>query len=183
MNIFISYCDNDLNLVKQIGDCIKPHANVVYWDQDKVPGEAAWPTIFKWIDDADLVLVVITGSTVKRGFSVGNEVGYAKKHNRPIIPLVGPKVKRDKLGCLGGITDVPIDPANPDKAIEDVKKRILEIERQKETKPPEQEGKQILTIQKKNPATIEKTDQSKEHEKVLCLVVLMVMIMCLVSSE
>ena len=78
MRLFISYSTGDLEIVDQIADALRPHAEVFYWDKDKEPGKDTWQTIFRWIDSADLVIAVITDKTVARAMSVGQEIGHAK---------------------------------------------------------------------------------------------------------
>jgi hypothetical protein len=83
-------------LMREVED--QPHARTLFWSQDKVPGRDAWGTIYSWIDSADLVVVVLTGKALSRALSVGNEVGYARKAGKRIIPLVGPEVPKGELG-------------------------------------------------------------------------------------
>jgi hypothetical protein len=113
VKIFISYSTTDLALVRSIVAHISAPDQVFYWDKDKEPGKESWPTIFGWIDQADLVLVLITDSTVKRAMAVGQEVGHATKAKKRIIPLVAPGIPDDELGCLKGITYQPFDPSHP----------------------------------------------------------------------
>jgi hypothetical protein len=118
MNIFISYSTHDLATVKQLADELTKYGQVFYWDLSKVPGQESWPTIFEWIDYADIVFVVITGNTVQRAMSVGQEVGHAKAKDRYIVPLVSREVPSSELGFLSGITYQPIDVWNPKPAID-----------------------------------------------------------------
>lgn len=109
MKVFISYSVKDLRLVGFIADQIRPHAEPVYWTQNQAPGQDAWRTIFDWIDTADCVIAVITDAVVERGESVNQEIGFAKGKGKLVIPLVAPAVPKDRLGCLHGITYLPID--------------------------------------------------------------------------
>ncbi len=118
MNIFISYSTYDLRTVKQIADELAKYGNVYYWDSSKIPGQESWPTIFQWIDSADLVFVLITGHTVHRAMSVGQEIGRAKAKDRTIVPLVSREVPTTELGFLSGFTYEPIDVWNPKPAID-----------------------------------------------------------------
>ena len=109
MNVFISYSVTDTALVGTVATRIKDLAQVKYWDKSKEPGKEAWPTIFSWIDSADLVLVLITGNTLARAFSVGQEIGHAKKGRKQIIPVVAKGIPSAELGCLSGITFIDLD--------------------------------------------------------------------------
>lgn len=125
MNVFISYSAEDLELVKWIGNQIKPHAAVYYWDNSKQPGSEAWPMIYSWIDQSDLVLAVITDSAVSRAMSVGQEIGRAKAKLKTVIPVVTSNVPSTELGCLSGTTYQKIDPENPGVALNAIKRVIL----------------------------------------------------------
>jgi hypothetical protein len=141
MNIFISYSVTDTASVAKIADHLRSHGNVRYWAEDKEPGKDAWNTIFGWIDAADLVFVVISGATLRRAMSVGQEVGRAQSKNRLIVPLVEKGIPASELGCLHGLTYIPLDPANPDGALEEARKAV---ERRKIEK--DNEAKALLAI-------------------------------------
>jgi hypothetical protein len=134
MKIFISYSTADLALVRDIANYIKPHAEVYYWAETKVPGQADWPTIFRWIEQSDLVLVVITERTLSRAMSVGQEIGYAKDKGKIVIPLITPYVNDGELGCLRGIIYQRIQPDNPWPALQLIEKVILAKKQELETK-------------------------------------------------
>ena len=118
MKVFISYSTEDGDFVGKIAQAITPHGEVRYWDRSKEPGADAWPTIFRWIDESDTMLVVITDKVVRRGMSVGQEIGHAKARGKFIIPLVEEGVPASSLGCLSGVTYEPIPRANPALALE-----------------------------------------------------------------
>jgi hypothetical protein len=124
MRIFISYGTPDIHIVKQLAKQLQIFGEVFYWADSKLPGQDAWDSIFNWIDTADIVVVLITGNTVARAMSVGQEVGRAKTHGKTIIPIVSKTVSTTELGFLNGVTYQPIDVFNPYPAIEDVTKVI-----------------------------------------------------------
>lgn len=104
MKVFISYSGKDLDLVEHLADALDEIVDVDYWDASRHLGEPDWDQIFEWIEESDLVLVLITDRTVQRAMAVGNEVGHAKAHGKAIFPLVAEGVPSSDLGCLGGIT-------------------------------------------------------------------------------
>lgn len=112
MQVFISYSTGDLDAVKRIANFVRDIGDVKYWDKDKEPGETAWDTIFEWIEDSDLVIALITDKTVSRAMSVGQEIGHAKAKGKKIIPIVTSNVRSSSLGCLMGITYIPVDRKN-----------------------------------------------------------------------
>ncbi|MBA7596198.1 hypothetical protein ES703_03167 [subsurface metagenome] len=59
--------------------------------------------------------------------SVGNEIGYAKKAAKTIIPLVSHKVKETDLGCLKGVTYIRIDQRDMNPALNTIKRYISSL--------------------------------------------------------
>jgi hypothetical protein len=132
MEIFISYSTPDLDLVQKVGKAIESSCVVRYWDKDKSLGEDAWATIFKWIDSSDLVITIITGSTVSRAMAIGQEIGRAKARGKLIIPLVDKDVPKTELGCLDGVTYEPFSRENIDHAVQRVKHSVEELRHRKD---------------------------------------------------
>ena len=141
MNIFISYSVADTNTVRQIADHLRGHGVVRYWAESKEPGKGSWPTIFSWIDSADLVFVVITGATLRRAMSVGQEVVRARTLNKFIVPLVESGIPTAELGCLHGLAYIELDPAQPSGALDQARHAV---ERRKIEK--DQAAKVLLAI-------------------------------------
>lgn len=134
MNVFISYSTSDINIVKRLVEHLKYIVNnVYYWNKNQQPGQDAWSSIYNWIERSDIVVAVVTDRTVSRAMSVGNEIGYAKKAAKIIIPLVSHKVKETDLGCLKGITYIRIDQHDMNPALNTIKKYIFSLKaKQKE---------------------------------------------------
>lgn len=110
MNIFISYSVSDTHAVTHIANGLKGLGTVNYWAESKEPGKEAWPLIFSWIDSADIVFVLVSGKTLRRAMSVGQEVGHAKSRNKLVVPLVEEGVPSSELGALGGVTYIKFNP-------------------------------------------------------------------------
>ncbi len=127
MKVFISYSVNDIAIVRKIAEEIRPHAEPYYWDQNKSPGEEAWKTIFSWIDSSDCVIAVITDKVIARGEAVNQEIGYAKKAGKLVIPLVASGVDSGRLGFLAGVTWISFDPKNPSAALDGLKQKLTEM--------------------------------------------------------
>jgi len=125
MKVFISYSVHDSEFVQEFANALKPHVEALhYWEESKGLGEDAWTSIFSWIDEADLVLAVITDKTISRAMAVGNEIGHARAKGRKVIPLVAPGIDDGQLGCLKGVTYQRIDKDDPKPAIEAIAKEI-----------------------------------------------------------
>ena len=127
MKVFISYSTEDLSLIRQIADQIRPHAEVFYWEESRAPGEHAWNQIYNWIDQADTVVAVITDKTVSRGISVGQEIGRAKAKQKMILPLVASDVPVTELGCLHEVTHVRLDRNDQNAALQAITQRVAEL--------------------------------------------------------
>jgi hypothetical protein len=126
MKIFISYSTEDFGLVSQIEEYLGKHAEVFYWKKDKVLGDRAWGTIFNWIDQSDLIVVVITGHTVSRAMAVGQELGHARAKLKKIIPIVASEVPQKELGFLSEITYQPIERQNPAATMQAVEEAVAD---------------------------------------------------------
>ncbi|MBI1912141.1 MAG: toll/interleukin-1 receptor domain-containing protein [Deltaproteobacteria bacterium] len=133
MKIFISYSTDDLNIVRSISNYIKQNSIVFYWDNNRIPGNEAWPTIFNWIDQSDLVLAILTDKTISRAMSVGQEIGRAKAQGKTIIPIVSSNVQFSELGFLNGVTCLKIERDNPGPVFKELERIVLAKRQQKET--------------------------------------------------
>jgi len=124
MRIFISYSNPDLSIVRILANQISIWGEVFFWNQSNIPSEVAWEQIYNWIDNSDIVIVLITGNTVVRAMSVGQEVGRAKAMNKIIIPMVQNHINPSEMGFLSGITYQPIEVSNPRPAIARIVKLV-----------------------------------------------------------
>lgn len=132
MKLFISYSAEDTAFVRTLASQLSPWVSrLYYWDKSQEPGTEAWPAIFRWIDQSDWVLVIITDKTLSRALAVGQEIGHALAKGKRIIPLVAPGIRSDQLGCLSGLTYYKINPNDPLPAARDMAKAILQHEQAK----------------------------------------------------
>jgi len=134
IKVFISYSTVDSDLVRQVANYISPHCEVNFWDQNRTLGVPVWPEIFQMIDQADLVIAIITDKTVSRGISVGQEIGRAVTNGKLIIPLVGKDVPISELGCLQGVNYQRMLPESLGPSLESVRQRVLTLSRKSDIK-------------------------------------------------
>lgn len=121
MNVFISYSAQDTGIVKEIAEAVSDcNDEVSWWQESRRPGKDAWPLIFEWVEEADLVLAVITDKTIHRAMAVGNEIGYAKAKGITVIPILGEGVEADSLGCLIGLTHIRLRKGRLEDSINEV---------------------------------------------------------------
>jgi len=98
--------------------------DVFYWAQSNLPGQAAWEQIYNWIDNSDIVIVLVTKNTVVRALSVGQEVRRAKEMGKTIIPIVPNNIMPAELWFLSEIPYQPIDLDNPWPVIAKIKQLV-----------------------------------------------------------
>lgn len=129
MNGFVSYRSIDLPIVEALEEYLEQEIDLDYWDASNVPGDPDWESIEDWIQEADLVIVVVTSNSIEQSISVGQEVGIARANDKIIIPLVAKDVSPSRLGFLKGTTAVRFDPADPTPAFDRLAEVIIEIHR------------------------------------------------------
>lgn len=120
MLIFVSYVSEDRDLARRLAAELEELAEVRYWDRSAIPGKQDWDMIESWIEDADLVIVLVTRHTMVRSMSVAQEVGMARSHGKTIIPLMERGVEASKLGCLQGTTYQAFEADNLEAALSDL---------------------------------------------------------------
>lgn len=123
MKVFISYSVDDIQLVNQVADSIRPKAELKYWENSHHPEADTWPQLFNWIDECELVLVIITDKTLKRAMSVGQEISHAKKAGKRIIPLVSNDVAED-LRFLSDMDFIPLDTSDTSSAVDSLHREV-----------------------------------------------------------
>lgn len=166
MKVFISYSAKDISLIRKFADGLQQQAagvsRVHWWEDSKRPGKEAWPQIFRWIDEADLVLVIVTGNVLSRAMAVGNEVGYAKAKGKSIIPLISELsgwrmmlwrlgvantgISTEDLGCLGELVHVRINEHDPKAGIEKIKAELTQFAKEKQAANDAEQAKLILGL-------------------------------------
>jgi len=113
--IFISYSEADFPDIEetictiQVG--LRERYEIIYWREDKAPGEEDWPHIFRMIEESNIVIPFIVTSedgtrvnAIERSLAVGIEIGYAKALKKRIIPIVHPSVERKRLAAMGQLS-------------------------------------------------------------------------------
>lgn len=124
MRIFISYSSPDINTISVLADQLKIYGDIYYWEKENPPGEMAWEKIYNWIDNADIVLVLVTDNTIARSPSVTREIERSKLQNKIIIPMVAGSIPREGLSFLSDLRYQEIDIDNPEIGISHLIKLI-----------------------------------------------------------
>ncbi len=77
-------------------------------EHDVRPGTSLAEKVTREIDDSDAVIVLITDSSVTAPY-VQQEIGYAVRAKKVVIPLVQPGIPVEHLGMLQGVEYIPFD--------------------------------------------------------------------------
>ena len=87
-SVFVSHSTKDINVVHQFAKWIKSfNINVYVAELDFQVGQPLPDKIAKMIDASDCVLAVLTNGGMRSEW-VNQEIGYAKKAGKGIIPIV-----------------------------------------------------------------------------------------------
>jgi hypothetical protein len=124
--IFISYEFRDLEAVTRIADGIrKPgKVEVYFWDGHREPGKNDWEQIFSQIKRSHVVVAYLTKKVIEKAFSVGQEIGFARAFDVPIISLLEKGVEEKDIGCLKGTTPIAYLELTPEVAIQEITKVV-----------------------------------------------------------
>ena len=115
--VFISHSTRDRGLVISLSHLLSEFGvdvHVAEWYL--TPGEHLDRKVFKLIQGANCVVVLLTRNGVRSNW-VHQEVGYALKSNKPIIPLVERGLNERDLGALLGTEYIEYDPGQPEAAL------------------------------------------------------------------
>jgi hypothetical protein len=113
VEIFLSHNTRDRHWCEWLRDSAKKVGVSAYLaEHDSSPGTNLAKRVTDALDRSDAVVVLITNNSVSAPY-VNQEIGYALKARKLIIPLVQPGVSVEKLGMLQGIEYIPFDFDNP----------------------------------------------------------------------
>jgi hypothetical protein len=134
MELFLSHATADRTLTDLIIERLRAVGVSVYaTEHDGKAGHNVHSKIQAAIRRADLVVVLLT----ERGDGsryVHEEIGYAKRDGKLIIPLVSAAVARNGLGMLEGTEYIVVDDEDPAEALHRLSKRIDDIAEQRARK-------------------------------------------------
>ena len=115
--IFLSHSSRDSSWVNWITENASKIGVVVYcYEHDPQPGKIVAEKVKASIVGCDALVVLLT---VNRRFSayVQQEIGFAERAGKLIIPLVQPGVGHESLAMLEGREYIPFDYQNPQQAL------------------------------------------------------------------
>lgn len=115
--VFISHSTRDRGLVITLANLFSKlgvEASVAEWYL--TPGERLDKKVFTEIDQSDCTVVLLTKNGMRSNW-IHQEIGYALKSNKPLIPLVEKGISSKELGSLEGKEYIEYDPWQPEEAM------------------------------------------------------------------
>ena len=113
--VFISHSIKDIGVVHEFARWIKSfNIDIYVAELDIQPGSQLPDKIAKMIDASDCVLAILTRGGMRSEW-VNQEIGYAKKAGKALIPIVeeGVEIK----GFLGNVEYIPFHRDNVNEAV------------------------------------------------------------------
>lgn len=133
MELFVSHATSDAELVAEIRTRLKGLGVFVYTaEHDVRAGENVHSKIDQAIRRCHVMLVLLT----KAGYDsryVHQEVGFARRAGKLIVPLVTADVARDNLGMLEGTEYIVLDENDPFEALQPLSRRIDQLARERKS--------------------------------------------------
>lgn len=115
--VFISHSSRDQGLVISLANLFSKfgvEVSVAEWYL--APGERIDRKVFREIETSDCIVVLLTQEGIRSTW-VQQEIGYALKANRHIIPLVEKGTNVGDLGALQGKDYIEYDSYQPQQAL------------------------------------------------------------------
>jgi nucleoside 2-deoxyribosyltransferase len=116
-SVFVSHSTRDFRIVSALARVlsqfgIRPFLAEWYL----TPGQRLDKKVFREIDTAHCVVVFITQNGLRSTW-VQQEIGYAIRAGKPIIPIVEVGIPHQRLGALVGRQFIPFDSMHPAQAV------------------------------------------------------------------
>jgi D-arabinose 5-phosphate isomerase GutQ len=118
-NIFLSHSGKDEQIAEKLKNQLEQMGSDVYmFEHDQQPGSSITDKLTRAIDRCDMLFALFTKQGGQSNY-VQQEIGYAKRAGKSIVPFVESGVDRSALAMLAGVEYIRFDPDNPDKSISD----------------------------------------------------------------
>lgn len=106
--VFVSHSSRDRDWVEWIKGQVGPGVLLYLAEHDPQPGQHLPSKVTQEIDRSDAVLVFLTENSRASSF-VHQEVGYAVRAKKLVIPVVQPGLPSDVLAMLAGVEYIEFD--------------------------------------------------------------------------
>lgn len=115
--VFISHSSRDQGLVISLANLLSKFGiKVVVAEWYLTPGEPIERKVFDQIERSDCVVALLTRNGIRSNW-VQQEIGFALKTKRPLIPIVEKGVDEKDLGALRDKEYIEYDPYQPRHAL------------------------------------------------------------------
>lgn len=115
--IFFSHGTADRNIAESFKHEIEQMNSKVYlFEHDRQPGHDVADKVQKAIEQADILLVLLTKQSQRSPY-VHQEIGWAGRAGKSILPLAEPDTGPDILAMLAGKEYIPFDYSDPYKSL------------------------------------------------------------------
>ncbi len=139
--VFISHSTRDRGLVIALARLLtKFEVEVFVAEWYLTPGESLDEKVFVEINTADCVIALLTEHGVRSAW-VQQEIGYALKTGKPIIPLVEKGTSSKDLAALQGKEYIEYNPKQPQEALIKASSFVKSLQLRKEER-----GKFLLIV-------------------------------------
>ena len=129
---FLSHSSRDEHLVGRTRDHVEAAGIQLYLaEHDPHPGLALSQKIQRAIDDSHVVVLLLTPNSYDSAY-VNQEVGYALRAGKLVVPLVDPSVPPGALAMLDGVEYIPLQDGSEDAMTlltEELKHRADKLDR------------------------------------------------------
>lgn len=114
-------------------------------EHDVRPGENLAKKVTAAIDASEAVVVLLSSNSVEAPY-VHQEIGWALKSKKLIIPLVQPGIPVEGLAMLQGVEYIPFDFDNPHQGHAQLRQALLRLVKKQEDKRAAQENVAVITL-------------------------------------
>jgi nucleoside 2-deoxyribosyltransferase len=115
--VFMSHSTRDQRLVIALANVLSKFGiNVSVAEWYLTPGQRFDKKVFAEIENSDCVVALLTQNGIRSNW-VQQEIGYALKSRKPLIPLVEKGIANRDLAALQGIEYIEYDPYQPQQAL------------------------------------------------------------------
>lgn len=130
--VFVSHSTRDQGLVMALTNILSKfgiEVSVAEWYLS--PGQPISQKVFNEIKKSDCVVALFTRNGVRSNW-VQQEIGYALKTKRPLIPLVERRTNPRDLGALQDIEYIEYNPNKPNEALRKISTYVKSLKLKKE---------------------------------------------------
>lgn len=111
--VFVSHANKDRAVVEWIKGQVGPGVELRLSEHDPQPGQHLPTKVQKALNGSHAVLVFITEAAQASAY-VNQEIGWALRAKKPIIPVVQKGITGDELAMLQGVEYIEFDFTNPE---------------------------------------------------------------------